>query len=293
MKHKQKTFCALRTKRAEEFDDADLFATSILATLSKASRVDGEQVIHHRGALSILHILCSGARSGFAQTFACFRPVFFELCMPGGLMSIDQIKETAGFNDVFSIPWPTYDERIRMFYEIWDDVPPSDQILHRFSLCTLLDWDIGDMTYGLLLSREKERKPLSGCDAYLQVMIIRWKGDLESPDCRWLSLISDRLLQNESTSYHSYTIYLCAKYHHARLLFDLCNSAYLLQALRTPEIISSSWKLITLVKVTKGSMDFQYMESLDQYERDIRSFIFLGALALPMCGMRTESNHLA
>ena len=196
--HKQKAFRALMSKTTETVDDGDLFATFILLIISNHGPTHNEETIHRDGLLSILNILYSRTREGFS--FEYFRPYFVECLFPFTLTSLDDIKSHVRRCRMISFPLPTYEKRIQSYSELVMDYPMQTNVLpHGLAVLNILGYDLCDMMPALIMMHEREERHSFEWDAYLRMMMVKWKADIESHHCRQLQIISDHLLQNSAT----------------------------------------------------------------------------------------------
>ena len=119
------------------------------------------------------------------------------------------------------------------------------------------------MIYGLVLVHEREHKQSTAGDAYLQLMIAKWKADIEHPDCCRLFSISERLLQTSASKEDDDRItILCIANLTTLFLFRLCSGITILQALRTSETISIAMNLLSLIRIMGDMTNFSYREKV-------------------------------
>ena len=281
IEHKSKAFRALISKTAQSIDDADLFATCLLSSISMES--DDEDATHIQGMLSILNILYSSTRRSMAQDiFACFRPIFVYAVLPANILTVDSIIKRIQLYRGVSFTLPTFDERLRPELETLAIIPDwrwhvgSNDDAHFYVLRN----DIIEMIYGLVLVHEREYKQSTAGDVYLQLMIAKWKADIEHPDCCRLLSISERLLQTNASKEDDDRIkILCIANLTTLFLFRLCSGTTISQALCTSETISIAMNLLSLIRIMGDMINFSYRDKC--YLRwFLRQCLFLGSLAL-------------
>jgi hypothetical protein len=241
IEHSEKASRALRMKTVDTVDDTDLFAAWILMDISNVKSV---QEIHRDGMLSILHILLSKAskESRASNIFAPFRPMFTEHLLPGGLQWPEDIKRHAKLYCSMASPDPTWAERCRMLSELWgnsnmETIPGSNILVHAVPVCEALRYDLFDMIFTLPLVGHSGEEQNREWDQYLELLLTRWKGDIDSPECRQLLVISEQMLGNDEISWgcsHNLA-WACVTYLSVRFLLLLLTGVTVLEAIRSYE----------------------------------------------------------
>lgn len=271
--HTEKAFRALRKKNVNNVDDSDLLATLILSGIAPTR---DEHLIHRNGMLAALNILLSDATNLNPDVVACFRPLFVEYLFPGGLRSLDSIKGCATSFNLIQFPIPAWNDRIRGMTEVLQNSATSSLVPRLGTTVSILRWACWDMVNALALAQDREENGGVESDACLHWMKTKWRSDLEQPECLELLTVTQRALLDENFIWQDDGCLPVTYYLAARFLFILLDGNTILDGLCTSEAISTAWKLVSFIRTTERNLSFE--------KPDIRAFLFLAGLALPMDG---------
>ena len=130
------------------------------------------------------------------------------------------------------------------------------------------------MVNALVLALDREEHHTTDCDACLHWMITKWRNDLEQPECFKLVTVTEKMLMNEDVTWQDDRCLPITYYLVAYLLFLLIDNVTILDGLHSFEAITTAWKLASFIRTIEKDLHFNKPE--------IRAFLFLAGLALPM-----------